>query len=113
MKKIIILIFFSLIYSHNSYTKIEDKRVWENFYNNCMSKYNPSDSRISKQNFQNYCGCCADNVMDQFTLNEVLEMDKKVLSKSDKEMTQVIILNEKMKKITTYCFNTYVRAYIK
>lgn len=113
MKKILIFVFFTLIYSQNLYSKINDRQVWNNFYSNCMSKYNPNDQRIQKQSFSNYCECAADMVMDRFTLNEVRKLDEKVLGKSDKEMSQVIMLNEKMKDIITYCANTYVKPFIK
>jgi hypothetical protein len=52
-------------------------------------------------------------VMDQFTLNEVKKLDEKVLGKSDKEMSQVIKLDEKMNYIVTYCINTHVKPFIK
>jgi hypothetical protein len=113
MKKILIVTIFSLIYCSNLYSKIEDKRVWDNIYNNCMSKYKPGDQRVQKQSFSNYCECAADMVMDQFTLNEVKKLDEKVLGKSDKEMSQVIKLDEKMNYIVTYCINTHVKPFIK
>ena len=113
MKKILIVTIFSLIYCSNLYSKIEDKRVWDNIYNNCMSKYKPGDQRVQKQSFSNYCECAADMVMDQFTLNEVKKLDEKVLGKSDKEMARVIMLDEKMKNILTYCANTHVKPFIK
>ena len=114
MKKIFIFfVFFILIYSQNLYSKINDKKVWSNFYSNCISKYNPNDQRIQKQSFSNYCECAADMVMDQFTLNEVKKLDEKVLGKSDKEMSQVIKLDEKMNYIVTYCINTHVKPFIK
>ena len=113
MKKILIFVFFTLIYSQNLYSKINDRQVWNNFYSSCMSKYNPNDQRIQKQSFSNYCECAADMVMDQFTLNEVKKFDEKVLGKSDKEMSQVIKLDEKMNYIVTYCINTHVKPFIK
>ena len=113
MKKILIFVFFTLIYSQNLYSKINDRQVWNNFYNSCMSKYNPNDQRIQKQSFSNYCECAADMVMDRFTLNEIMKLEEKALGKSNKEMVQVLMLNEKMKEIFIYCVNTHVKPFIK
>ena len=101
--RLVFILFFSmtLIFSHSSFSKINDKRVYNNLYKSCKKS---SDSSLTSSEISSYCSCIADNVTEKLTIKELiaLELDLKSV-KDEEEKLRIGLANKKVKVILSMC----------
>ena len=107
MKNIIIILLTLLIISPVK-AKINDKRIWSNFYNSCTAEYRPGDG-ISRFAFTQYCQCGANEVVEQFTINELERLENQMRYRSNSDRQKILLLNRKMSNIFRQCFVNYIK----
>ena len=91
----------SLIFSHSSFSKINDKRVYNNLYNSCIK--NPAP-QFNSSEMSTYCSCFSDNVTEYFTVKELMELEMGIIAAKDKEAKlRIASSNKKFKEITSKC----------
>ena len=102
MRPIIFIIFsMSLMFSHHSFSKINDKRVYNNLYNSCIKSPAP---QFNSSEMSTYCSCFSDNVTEYFTVKELMELEMGIIAAKDKEAKLMIAAsNKKFKEITSRC----------
>ena len=108
MKKFFFLIVSLITISSIAQSKINDPRAWNNFYNGCIKEYT-ANSQLTKNEFQRYCSCSADLVMERFTSKELilLELNMRNLDKS--QLANAALANEKFKKIIVDCLSRILK----
>ena len=101
--KLVLLSFFSisLIFSHSSFSKINDKRVYNNLYTSCKKS---SDPQFTSNKISSYCTCVADNVTQKLTVKELIAVELDINSVKDKdEKLRIGLANKKVKEILSIC----------
>ena len=91
----------SLIFSHSSFSKINDKRVYNNLYKSCKKS---SGSQLTSSKISSYCSCVADNVTEKLTVKELIALEIDLNSVKDKEeKIRIGLANKKVKVILSIC----------
>ena len=101
--KLVLLSIFSmlLIFSHSSFSKINDKRVYNNLYKSCKKSSNP---QLNSNEISSYCLCIADNVTEKLTVKELISLELNITSvKKKEEKMRIAIANKKVKEILSNC----------
>ena len=85
--------------------KINDPRIWTNFYESCYAEYR-AESQMSKKEFSKYCTCAADQVTEKMTVKEValLELDM-MQERSKEEQVKIALTSKKFKDIIAECIS--------
>ncbi|MDC1001848.1 hypothetical protein OAS89_05170 [Alphaproteobacteria bacterium] len=100
-KFILFLPIFAVLNSEISFAKINDERVYNNIVGGCLETASKDFSR-SQRNA--YCGCVAKSVVDQFTVSELLLIERKIETlKTDEEKINFAVANNKIWKIFSSC----------
>ena len=107
MKNISIILLILFIISPVK-AKINDKRIWNNFYNSCIAEYRPGGG-ISRFAFKQYCQCGANQVTEQFTMNEIKRLENQMRYRSNNDKQKILLLNRKMSNIFRQCFINYIK----
>ena len=93
------LIFFA--FSHSSFSKINDKRVYNNLYKSCVK--NPAPQFTSNETSK-YCKCFSDDVVKYFTVRELIDLEMEINSVKDNETRlRISLSNKKFKDIASKC----------
>ena len=96
-----LLTLFVLLFSTSGFAEIKDKRIFNNFYNSCMEE-RPSD--ITLNEMKKYCSCAGNNVMRDFTIQEILLIERDIsLANSEEEEIKIAMANEKIFNIFSSC----------
>tara|TARA_B110000503_G_scaffold74171_1_gene114591 strand:+ start:203 stop:499 length:297 start_codon:yes stop_codon:yes gene_type:complete len=91
----------SLIFSHSSFSKINDKRIYNNLYKGCKKT---ADPQLTSSEISSYCSCIADNVTEQLTVKELIAIELDLNSVKDKEeKLRIGLANKKVKSILSIC----------
>ena len=101
--RLVFILFFSmsLIFSHSSFSRINDKRVYNNLYNSCIKSPAP---QFNSSEMSTYCSCFSDNVTEYFTVKELMELEMGIIAAKDKEAKlRIASSNKKFKEITSKC----------
>ena len=101
--RLVFILFFSmtLIFSHSSFSKINDKRVYNNLYKSCKKS---SDPQLTSSEISSYCSCIADNVTEKLTVKELIAIELDLKSVKDKEeKLRIGLANKKVKVILSIC----------
>ena len=105
MNKFFLAIILILLTFNAVNAKIEDPRVWTNFYEGCYKEYD-SSSGLTRQEHVKYCSCSADGVVDQMEVRELLLLETKMLKeKNEEDQARVLLANNKLTNILVNCLS--------
>ena len=97
----ILILSISFLFSYPSYSKINDKRVYNNLYKSCKKS---SNSQFNSSEISSYCLCIADNVTEKLTVKELISLELDITSLKKKEdKLRIAIANKKVKEILSNC----------
>ena len=99
----LVLLFFSMlfIFSHSSFSKINDKRIYNNLYTSCKKS---SEPQFTSNQISSYCLCIADNVTQKLTVKQLIALELDINSVEDKdEKLRIGLANKKVKEILSIC----------
>ncbi len=98
--------FLTLLFFHYpSFSKINDKRVYDNMYNACVE--NPR--QLNSREISIYCACFASDVMERFTVKELIELEMGILAaKDDEAKIRIAASNSKIEKIAIKCITEII-----
>ena len=100
MKHDLTFLVLSLGVSYAAFGKIEDPRVYDNFFNACMAQ---KSADVSYRDMNEYCVCAAGEVVDTFDYGELALLELDMKNSNNEE--QVILANQKMRMIIRGCLN--------
>ena len=102
MRSICIVLFLNLIFLHNpSFSRINDERIYDNVYNSCIEKPNKNFSPLETRTL---CSCVSSEIMERFTVKELMELEMGILAaKNEETKIRIALSSEKMQKITIKC----------
>tara|TARA_B110000503_G_scaffold42186_1_gene69126 strand:- start:4420 stop:4743 length:324 start_codon:yes stop_codon:yes gene_type:complete len=107
MKKLSIYIFLIIAsMTVNAISEIKDKRVYDNFYNNCMKEKTPV---FTYDEFSTYCSCTAKQVMKNFTMQEMVMLEGKMMAVDKSEQMKIVAANEKLIKAVAFCISKIIK----
>jgi len=98
--KLFLIVFILSNFSSVSYSEITDKRVYDNFYNGCMLE---QDSSVTYDQMSNYCSCAGNNIMKNFTIEELMMLEGKILSSDEENQLKIAMANEKFLSAIAKC----------
>ena len=99
-----IFIFFFLI-SAESFSKIEDPKVWNNIFNSCVPSATKGPNGLTPVDAKVYCECIANNGTNEFTLEELILLESQLDTLNEDERLSLMLLNKKTKNMVNNCLN--------
>ena len=107
MKKLSLYIFLIITsMTVNAISEIKDKRVFDNFYNACMKE---KSSEFTYDEFSIYCSCTAKKVMKNFTVQELMMLEGKIIAADESEQLKVAAANDKLMKAVSFCISKIIK----
>ncbi|MDA7488482.1 hypothetical protein N9A53_05690 [Candidatus Pelagibacter ubique] len=90
----------------NAISEIKDKRIYDNFYNSCMAEKTPD---FTYDEMSIYCSCTAKKVMKNFTVQELMMLEGKIIAADESEQMKVVAANEKFMKAVSFCLSKIIK----
>ena len=107
MKKLSLYIFLIIAsMTVNAISEIKDKRVYDNFYNSCMEEKAPE---FTYDEMSIYCSCTAKKVMKNFTVQELMMLEGKIIAADEREQLKVAAANDKFMKAISFCISKIIK----
>jgi len=106
MKLILIYIFiFFLLTFTDSFSKIEDPKVWNNMYNSCIPSAIKGSNGLTPLDAKVYCECIANNGTNKFTIEELILLESQLETLNEDDRVSLMLLNKKTKSMVTNCLS--------
>ena len=106
MKLILIYIFiFFLLTFTDSFSKIEDPKVWNNMYNSCIPSATKGSNGLTPLDAKVYCECIANNGTNKFTIEELILLESQLETLNEDDRVSLMLLNKKTKSMVTNCLS--------
>ena len=106
MKLILIYIFiFFLLTFTDSFSKIEDPKVWNNMYNSCVPSATKGLNNLTLFDAKVYCEYIANNGTNKFTIEELILLESQLETLNEDDRVSLMLLNKKTKSMVANCLS--------